>query len=45
VRILLEKVMLDFPNLVESQLIGEFDLLERLVIGTQFRLAAPGLLY
>ena len=45
VRVLLEKMMLDFPNLVEAELVGEFDLLEGLMIGAQFRVAAPGLLY
>jgi hypothetical protein len=31
VRIFLEKMVLDFPGVVDAELVGEFDLIERLL--------------
>jgi hypothetical protein len=42
-RILLEKMMLDFPDVVDAQPIGQFDLVERLLVKPQLGLFAPGL--
>jgi len=43
VRILLEEVVLDLPDVVDPQTIGELDLVKRLLIKTQLGLLAPGL--
>ena len=42
--VLLEEMVLDLPDLVEAQFIGETDLLERLVIDAPFRGLGPGTL-
>ena len=42
-RILLEKVMLDLPDVVDAEPVSELDLVERLLIETQFGLLAPRL--
>src|ERR1700730_7650247 len=41
VRILLEKVMLDFPGVVDAELIGEFDLIERFLKQPEFGAVVP----
>jgi len=43
VRILLEEVVLDLPDVVDAEAIGELDLVERLLIKPQLALLAPGL--
>jgi len=43
VRILLEEVVLDLPDVVDPQAIGELDLVERLLIKTQLGILAPRL--
>ena len=35
--------MLDFPDVVDAQLVGQFDLVERLLVKPQLGLFAPGL--
>src|SRR5579871_5877789 len=44
-RIFLEEVMLDLPDLIEAELVGKDDLLHRLLVLAQFRLARPRLLH
>jgi hypothetical protein len=42
-RVFFEEVMLDFPDVVDAETVGELDLVERLLIQTQLGLLAPGL--
>jgi hypothetical protein len=43
VRILLEKMVFDLPDLIDAEPVGEFDLIERLLIKLQLGILAPGL--
>ena len=40
-RILLEKVMLDFPHVVDAELVGELDLIERILEQLQLGAFVP----
>ena len=40
-RIFFEEVMLDFPNVIDADAIGEFDLRERLPVGVVFAERVP----
>ena len=42
-RVFLEKMVLDLPDVVDPQPIGELDLVERLVVKAQLAILAPGL--
>ena len=42
VRVLLEEVVLDRPDVVEAQFVGEAHLLQRVLVGLSFRVARPG---
>ena len=44
VAVLLEEVVLDLPDLVEAELVGEADVFERLVVGAPLGDVAPGAL-
>ena len=35
-RILFEEVMLDFPHMIDAELVGEFDLIERILEKLEF---------
>ena len=41
VGIFFQKVVLDFPDIFDAKLIGEFDLIQRLVINPHFRVFFP----
>ena len=43
VRILFEEMVLDLPDIVDAEPVGELDLIERLLIEPQLRILGPGL--
>ena len=43
VRVLFEKMVLDFPDVVDAEPVGKLDLIERLLVKPQLAFFAPGL--